>query len=83
MQTVLSALCMTMWCPAVCVRECICAAAGEAVSHTEKAVQVAGAVHGRDHPVMESYWQAVAEAKQAVRFCPGFQFSKIETLCFA
>ena len=42
-------------------------AAGEAVSHTEKAVQVAGAVHGRDHPVMESYWQAVAEAKQAVR----------------
>ncbi|EIE27806.1 hypothetical protein COCSUDRAFT_39376 [Coccomyxa subellipsoidea C-169] len=38
---------------------------GEAVSHTEKAVQVAGSVHGRDHPVMESYWQAVAEAKQA------------------
>ncbi|KAK9917864.1 hypothetical protein WJX75_009040 [Coccomyxa subellipsoidea] len=38
---------------------------GEAVSHTEKAVQVAGAVHGRDHPVMESYWRAVAEAKQA------------------
>lgn len=35
--------------------------------HTEKAVQVASAVHGRDHPVMESYWQAVAEAKQAVR----------------
>lgn len=40
---------------------------GQAASHTEKAVQIAGAVHGRDHPIMESYWQAVAEAKQAVR----------------
>lgn len=46
------------------------------MSHTEKAVQVAGSVHGRDHPVMESYWQAVAEAKLAV----SNHFSRVFTM---
>ncbi len=27
---------------------------------------MAGAVYGRDHPVLESYWRAVADSKQQV-----------------
>ena len=41
--------------------------AGEAVAFNERAANVAIAVHGRDHPVMESYWGAVAKSKQQVR----------------
>jgi hypothetical protein len=40
---------------------------GEAVSYNEKAEQVASGRYGRDHPVMESFWRAVAESRQLVR----------------
>ena len=49
------------------------AAAGEAASFNEKAAHVAGAVYGRDHPVLESYWRAVAESKQQASACPFMQ----------
>ena len=41
--------------------------AGEAVAFNERAANVAIAVHGREHPVMESYWGAVAKSKHQVR----------------
>ena len=37
--------------------------AAEAISCLEKSLQIAGSVHGRNHPVMESFWLALAEAK--------------------
>ncbi len=43
--------------------------AGEAVQCLEKARQIAAAVHGRDHPILESFWEALAEAKKEARFC--------------
>ena len=42
--------------------------AGEAVQCLEKARQIAAAVHGRDHPILESFWEALAEAKKEVSF---------------
>lgn len=42
-------------------------AAGEAVECLEKARQIAASVNGKDHPMMESFWDALAEAKKAVR----------------
>ena len=46
-----------------------CVHAGEAVQCLEKARQIAAAVHGRDHPILESFWEALAEAKREVCFC--------------
>ncbi len=46
-----------------------CVHAGEAVQCLEKARQIAAAVHGRDHPILESFWEALAEAKRQVCFC--------------
>lgn len=40
--------------------------AAEAISCLEKSLQIAGSVHGRNHPVMESFWLALAEAKTEV-----------------
>ena len=40
--------------------------AAEAISCLEKSLQIAGSVHGRNHPIMESFWLALAEAKTEV-----------------
>ena len=44
----------------------VCVAADEAIKYADQALQVASSVHGGDHPVMESFWQALAEMKQEV-----------------
>ena len=59
-----------------------CVIAGEAVQCLEKARQIAASVHGRDHPILESFWEALAEAKKEVSFAYRSQSSQFSEVRF-
>jgi len=42
-------------------------AAGEAAEYAQKSVKALGGMLGKDHPALESFWQAAADLLQKVR----------------
>lgn len=52
----------------MCKTNIVLGRADEAVRDAELALQAMQAVAGRTHPIMQSFWEALAKIKEAVSF---------------